>query len=198
MTHLASTYQPVLNPVGEASLHAAVAVIALVLFTRRRIGLPETRRAVVLGLAPWALLLMYAATEGSMPGRAFPDAQHYVARATYVGFGLGLALHNFRQPGVAYRLNASVLFLIFSLLVVQLGLAEGMSLLTGWNPRRLQTAAYAFVGLAWLAALFPAYRYARGSRRHRLGLCPTCGYDFRATPDRCPECGMPRSAPDTR
>ena len=195
MTNLATWFHPDLNPLGQASILATVFITTIAFLTRRRIGLTEKARAIIISAAPWTLPLMYAVSEGSLPARGFPDAQHYVARALYVGCGLGLTLHNFRLPHVGYRVNACVLMPIFALLVVRLGLAEGLTLLTGRELRPFVIAAYGFVGAGWLALLVVAHRMTRRWRRRCLGLCPVCGYDLRATPDQCPECGRVPAPP---
>jgi hypothetical protein len=46
--------------------------------------------------------------------------------------------------------------------------------------------------VALIFAVLPAVRIIRGRRRRRRSKenrCLNCGYDLRATPDRCPECG---------
>jgi hypothetical protein len=53
------------------------------------------------------------------------------------------------------------------------------------------TLPFWFVAL--MTAVLPVLWFRSSRRRRRVrrdGLCPNCSYDLRASPDRCPECGM--------
>ena len=60
-----------------------------------------------------------------------------------------------------------------------------------------RSAAIPFYALFLLSTVLPLV-WIRRRRRAAIvkaaGLCPSCGYDLRATPDRCPECGATRAA----
>jgi hypothetical protein len=52
----------------------------------------------------------------------------------------------------------------------------------------LAAASVVFVA-SGLLTIRSAHRDLRRIRRKEWGQCPRCGYDLRATPGRCPECG---------
>ena len=73
----------------------------------------------------------------------------------------------------------------------------------GYGSERVP-ARCIYLPYCFLTALFgtlpvwTAGRWLRSRVRHRPGYCENCGYDLRATPDRCPECGtIPTAQPMT-
>lgn len=62
-----------------------------------------------------------------------------------------------------------------------------------WRP---VAGACVFFGGAWMGIRSIAnLRRQEEIEALELHLCPTCGYDLRATPGRCPECGTDLKPP---
>jgi hypothetical protein len=134
------------------------------------------------------------------PQRAFETAKFFADAKTYeqvrrdLRRRWNLAFHHFGEaefgtPGYASMMQATD------------ALMKGTM---GNREPRLATSppvgAFLFYGeviaitatpmVAWLVTAVVGRRL-RQRRERRRGLCGRCGYDLRATPDRCPECGLP-------
>ena len=70
-----------------------------------------------------------------------------------------------------------------------------VALLLSRSEWQLWYAGLVAAAMVWW--LFASDRPGRlALRRLTSGLCPECGYDLRASPERCPECGTPRRPPE--
>ena len=71
----------------------------------------------------------------------------------------------------------------------------------GRSGVRPQSSGFQFVAPFWCLFLASLFLPAAWAWRRRsgcgVGLCPACGYDLRARPDRCPECGTVPTAKAT-
>jgi hypothetical protein len=105
--------------------------------------------------------------------------------------GPGYLKHRFRKQRVAVAVDPSWMKLILAGPYAE----RFTPMLDYW---RLDVRLGELVGLLCiLPAMWISRQAVRGLRalaarqRSHNGLCPTCGYDLRASPLRCPECGRP-------
>ena len=116
----------------------------------------------------------------------------YVSRYAYGKEARGMQSPARLKTGWRYRRRPPAHYTLYEKSALR-WIGAGFSSHGDGTPRTTSSwhVAVPFWLIAGAFAVLPAARAVARlrRRRHRVGLCPRCGYDLRATPGRCPECG---------
>jgi hypothetical protein len=159
------------------------------------------KRKLIAMLAVASLLLCPAMVAGWVRSLRQLDVLIYESSATttalYIRDGSFIILHVHMSNLLPHGWN-------WQHIAPQPGPGAAMSDLPRWNLLRFMygdsgqgpSVAFSWIGLPmWFLtslSLLPFAMWWRARRRRRAlspHACQVCGYDLRATPDRCPECG---------
>ena len=89
-----------------------------------------------------------------------------------------------KLPGVGRSMPTGAGAAIVQIESVQFSASTQNLFISYWTMLLVSAALACLTGV-------PMFRRIRSGRRIARNLCATCGYDLRASPDRCPECGTP-------
>jgi hypothetical protein len=94
-----------------------------------------------------------------------------------------------------YRRNAIgiALLAVFAMTAISVFAPSSDARSASWRWPICVVGSFGFLGLAVVSGVIGTVHVAIEAVRRRrtaAGLCPGCGYDLRASKDRCPECGL--------
>lgn len=105
---------------------------------------------------------------------------------SYLPPGVGLAQTDHHFLGFGYGNSAAVAAFQRGIRMKVAGISTGTSI---YPLQRLVVPHWAIAVIAFAIPSLWLRSFISRRRSERSGLCLNCGYDLRATPDRCPECG---------
>ena len=181
------------------SLLLCLATVAM--WVRSYAQLHGTAETLVVGRVNRASKTFYSAWMKSYSGRLEIDAYRVTVTDDYL-----YRLHlGFEPHGVDHRVNIPLTIdgpvseptSVWSAFEVAYEKSDDPKMSESEVRFRLKFPYWAAAVASGLLPGLWAWRRSRTRRTRALGHCTACGYDLRASPDRCPECGAP-AAPHAR